>query len=294
MSATRALLPETSAAAPVIKCKNGHPMTSGPVPGKWGCDGCGAVSEAGSTAYSCRTCNQDFCAKCNEGMQAANKTYDLNDGKTEAELVSLPTIFTRYGHKTVNWVKIKSMLPYDRSEESKQKRMQLWKMMDVNGNGYASLAEVDKALRDVFQIDEIFNCKPVIMRAFNAAKGIGQGIKPPGWDQVQERYKSRALNPVDYVEKNEFRVLIIYLHEYTALRQVFDKIDADNDHRITFEEFQKAVPLLRQLGQTISSPEATFKEIDADGGGMILFQEFSDWALKKNIGAHISRDGHFE
>jgi len=48
------------------------------------------------------------------------------------------------------------------------------------------------------------------------------------------------------------------------------------------------------MGQTIPSPEATFKEIDADGGGMILFREFSDWALKKNLGAHISREGLFE
>ncbi len=213
---------------------------------------------------------------------------------SDEELLKLPNIYTRHGKKLVNWVKIKAALPYDRSDASVAQRKDLWKQMDMNGNGYASLAEVDKALRDVFQIDEIFNCKPLIMRAFNAAKGVGQGIKPPGWENVEQRYRDRALNPVDYIEKNEFRVLIIYLHEYTALRQLFDSIDGDNDQRITFAEFEKAVPLLRQMGQEIPSPEATFKELDADRGGMILFQEFSDWALKKNVGAKISREGHFE
>ena len=38
--------------------------------------------------------------------------------------------------------------------------------MDVNGNGYLSLAEVDKGLRDVLALDEVFDCKPAIMRAF--------------------------------------------------------------------------------------------------------------------------------
>jgi hypothetical protein len=36
----------------------------------------------------------------------------------------------------------------------------------MNGNGYLSLAEVDKGLRDVVKIPTIFDVKPVIMRAF--------------------------------------------------------------------------------------------------------------------------------
>ena len=40
----------------------------------------------------------------------------------------------------------------------------------MNGNGYLSLAEVDKGLRDVVKIPTIFDVKPVIMRAFQAAK----------------------------------------------------------------------------------------------------------------------------
>ena len=42
--------------------------------------------------------------------------------------------------------------------------------MDVNNNGILSLAEIDKGIRDALNIDELFNCKPAIMRAFQAAK----------------------------------------------------------------------------------------------------------------------------
>ena len=39
--------------------------------------------------------------------------------------------------------------------------------MDVNGNTYLSLAELDKGVRDVLQLNpEVFNAKPAIMRAF--------------------------------------------------------------------------------------------------------------------------------
>ena len=42
--------------------------------------------------------------------------------------------------------------------------------MDMNQNGYLSLAEVDKGIRDVLKCDEIFSAKPVIIWAFNKAK----------------------------------------------------------------------------------------------------------------------------
>lgn len=38
--------------------------------------------------------------------------------------------------------------------------------MDNNGNGYVSLAETEKGLRDVIKNQEMFEAKPAIMRAF--------------------------------------------------------------------------------------------------------------------------------
>ena len=81
----------------------------------------------------------------------------------------------------------------------------------MNGNGYLSLAEVDKGVRDVLQISEIYSAKPVMMRAFHAAKG---GC----------RTKSR-LGP-DFVERGkEFRLLLLYLRHYFELYVMFNRID---------------------------------------------------------------------
>ena len=39
----------------------------------------------------------------------------------------------------------------------------MFKLFDPNGNGYLSLAEVDKGIRDILRIDEMFDAKPAIM-----------------------------------------------------------------------------------------------------------------------------------
>ena len=40
----------------------------------------------------------------------------------------------------------------------------------MNNNGLLSLAEVDKGMRDVVKLPALFKLKPVLMRAFQAAK----------------------------------------------------------------------------------------------------------------------------
>ena len=49
----------------------------------------------------------------------------------------------------VDWETINEQLVYDHSEESHQKRRDIWNAMNVNDNKYLSLAEVDRGIRDV-------------------------------------------------------------------------------------------------------------------------------------------------
>lgn len=46
------------------------------------------------------------------------------------------------------WEILREKLPYETDEESKLKRDKIWAGFDVNGNGYLSLAEIDKGMRD--------------------------------------------------------------------------------------------------------------------------------------------------
>ena len=62
--------------------------------------------------------------------------------------------------KEIDWDKIKDMLPIEKTPEQKEKRKDLFDSFDPNGNGYLSLAEVDRGL-NMIGLLELFNCKKV-------------------------------------------------------------------------------------------------------------------------------------
>ena len=160
-------------------------------------------------------------------------------------------------------------VPVDPGEPGRTLRLQMFDDIDLNGNGYLSLAEVDKGIRDVLQCDELFNAKPAIMRAFQAAKGAA---------------KTGSKLGADFVERAEFRLLLVYLKRYFELFLMFEVLDTGHDRRVGLEEFSKAVNQLeRRWGMVIADSTTAFTEIDRDGGGQILFDEFCDWAIEQNI-----------
>ena len=44
----------------------------------------------------------------------------------------------------IDWAEIRTKLPFERTEEQKAKRKDLFTQFDPNGNGFLSLAEVSK------------------------------------------------------------------------------------------------------------------------------------------------------
>eukprot|EP01012_Entosiphon_sulcatum_P016806 TRINITY_DN2168_c0_g1_i1.p1 TRINITY_DN2168_c0_g1~~TRINITY_DN2168_c0_g1_i1.p1 ORF type:complete len:443 (-),score=92.95 TRINITY_DN2168_c0_g1_i1:126-1454(-) len=171
--------------------------------------------------------------------------------------------------RTVDWKAISAKLPAGKTPEEKNTRDRLFRDFDPNGNGYLSLAEVDKGLRDILRIDSIFNCKPAIMRAFQAAKKANP--------------ESRARLGGDYVTRSEFRLLLVYLRRYFELFVMFEGMDANSDRRLTSEEFAAAAQKVEAWGIKTFYPELHFKNIDKNGGGMILFDEFAEWALAQHL-----------
>ncbi len=173
--------------------------------------------------------------------------------------------------KKVDWAVIRRKLPMEQTPEAKAKRAELFKQFDPNGNRYLSLAEIDKGFRDVLGLYEVFDCKPVLMRAFQAAKCLNN-----------KKAKQSARGP-DYVEFAEFRMLLWYVRQYFEIWQMFDEVDTSDDRRVEFKEFQAALPKIAEWGVKVTDPQAEFKAIDKNGGGVILFDEFADWALTKGL-----------
>jgi len=166
----------------------------------------------------------------------------------------------------VDWGEVAQKLPIKRDHESRRRRKQLFRQFDPNGNGILSLAEVDKGIEETLHLQHQRDIKPVINRAFHAARSIA----PP----VQSFSD-------DYIDQNEFRVFLVYLRHYLELWNVFVKIDSSHDRRVSFKEFQASVPLLQQMGVQVALEDArsVFNTVDSDHGGMVRFDEFADWAL---------------
>ena len=168
----------------------------------------------------------------------------------------------------INWQHISASLPYGTDPASKQERDRLWKGMDVNGNGLLSLAEVDKGLRDILCLEEVFYCKRAIFQAFTQAKNSSNSKHPQG---------------NHYVEKREFRVLLYNLRVCFEVYQAFARIDTGDDERIDLQEFLDGVDKLKQWVGDIADPEAEFQRIDTNGGGQVTFDEFVLWAQDRKL-----------
>ena len=103
-------------------------------------------------------------------------------------------------YRAFDWGALRLKLPL--GKEKRAERERLFKRCDINGNGVLSLAEVDKGMRDEFRLPAIFSAKPVLMRAFQAAKASVQGENTDD----------------DAVELSEFERLLEYLRQVAALQ----------------------------------------------------------------------------
>jgi len=78
-------------------------------------------------------------------------------------------------------------------------------------------------------------------------------------------------------------------NQITATSRYFFKkscrLDSGDDGRVSKEEFlsENVKESVETWVGPIEDMEAEFEKIDKNGGGQILFSEFVDWALEKNL-----------
>ena len=139
----------------------------------------------------------------------------------------------------------------------RSERDELFRRMDYNGNNTLSLAEIDKA---VIEIWPQFNHKPALMRAYKAAD-----VSKDGW-----------------VGRKEFRLLLEYLVYFNNLWDKFDEIDSSGDRRLSVDEFIAGCGV---VGERLSGSEAEaeFALIDSNHGGYVLFDEFCTWCASRQV-----------
>jgi len=173
--------------------------------------------------------------------------------------------------KSIDWAAINEKLPYQRTDEQKAKRKEIFQSFDVNSNGYVSLAEVDKGMRDVLGSDDLFDCKDAVNASFHYAKKVSPG---------EDKYGP------EFLEFREFRLFLQTLRQYFEYFQAFSRIDTGDDSRVSKEEFCSDAAkeaMNKYIKDPIEDYEAEFDKIDENKGGQILFKEFIQFALDKNL-----------
>lgn len=150
-------------------------------------------------------------------------------------------------------VKFKAMMG------DKKQLLDLWHVIDFNGNNIVSLAEIDKMVVENYPL---LNHKPALMRAYKATIKAGDGD--------------------DWVQKREFKSLLGNLLYFNKLFWLFEKVDDDMDRRLTYQEFRKLLSITGAL-QKMSNAECQddFRQVDKNGGGIILFNEFCQYFTAK-------------
>lgn len=165
------------------------------------------------------------------------------------------------------WQKLKAGIPYTNSAEDVQKRKELWKKLDTNGNGQLTLHEVGTGLRNTLGLPELAEAKLALHLAFDAAKKKVAGTK--------------ADNAT--VSEAEFQYLLFFLRQYFEYWVAFNRVDSNPNHRITIDEFKKAAPNFGKWGLKVTDPEQVFKQIDSNHNGSVTFGEFVKWASSNTL-----------
>jgi hypothetical protein len=151
-----------------------------------------------------------------------------------------------------------------------------WNRLDANGNGLVSGAEVDTWVQQ--------HHKPLRQRAV---------IK----QAVLQTLKMENGRVAEYIKRDTFPALLMNFVACTRAWIMFDSMNQTEeniglkDKRIEFDEFKAG---LMKLSHTITADvvQMEWGEVDSDGKGMVLFNEFCDWYQTKSASGWFQQLKH--
>ena len=138
-----------------------------------------------------------------------------------------------------------------------------------NGNSYISFKRLNVQLTNHLHLPEIIRNKGPIKLAFDAACN---------------KYERNGINKDDnLLEWMEFRIFLVYLRQYFEYFIMFQKVDSSEDLRISFDEFKKAIPLMKNWGVEIKDNEAEkeYNKIKTENEKIFLLKTFAISLFKK-------------
>ena len=183
-------------------------------------------------------------------------------------------------YENFKWDELTAKLPVKKTNAERKKRLELWNKINEFGNGYCSYNRLNTQLEKYLDLPNVVKNKGPIKLAFNAAS---------------DKYAKYGVKKEDnLIEWMEFRIFLVYLRQYFEYWVMFEKVDKSGDHKISLEEFKKAIPQMKNWGVEVkeSEAESVFNSIDTNKEGSISFDEFCSFAIKKSL--DLEEDDKFD
>ena len=201
-----------------------------------------------------------------EEKEKIKKEIEEQDKNFEERPKDPPTPYENF-----DWNDLRKKLPVAITKEEREERLKIWKQLNEYGKGYMSFKRLYVKLTNYLDLPEILRNKDPIKLAFDAAidKYVRYGVRKED----------------NLLEWMEFRIFLKYLRQYFEYWEMFQKNDNSGEHKITLEEFKKALPKMKEWGVEIKGNQAEkeFNNIKGDDGNTISFEEFCDFAIQKSL-----------
>ena len=201
-----------------------------------------------------------------EEKEKIKKEIEEQDKNLEEKPKDPPTPYENF-----DWNDLRKKLPVAITKEEREERLKIWKQLNEYGKGYMSFKRLYVKLTNYLDLPEILRKKDPIRLAFDAAidKYVRYGVRKED----------------NLLEWKEFRIFLKYLRQYFEYWEMFQKVYSSGEHRITLEEFKKALPKMKEWGVEIKGNQAEkeFNNIKEDNGNTISFEEFCDFAIQKSL-----------
>lgn len=222
----------------------------------------------------CKSCSaaetlddkKQFHNMSSEEKEKIKKEIEEQDKNIEEKLEQPKTEYEKY-----DWDAMMKKLPVKKTADERKKRLELWNKLNEYGNGYMSFQRLNIQLTNYLDLPEVVRSKAPLKLAFDAAC---------------DKYSRNGVDKDDgLLEWMEFRTFLVYLRQYFEYWEMFQKIDSSGDHKISLDEFKKAIPKMKEWGVEIKENDAEkeFKNIDIGNEGTISFEEFCTFAIQKSL-----------
>lgn len=161
------------------------------------------------------------------------------------------------------WTELLNNIPIDDLEDNQleyEKREELWQKGNPEED-YISKENLTKIITENFKIPQKIIDHQILIKTFDTLKEKTKVLK-------NEDEKKECLM------RNELRVYLACLKQYLEYWHMFEKIENNNDFKITYENFKEFIP-------GIENPEEEFKKIDNSEDHRISYDDFCKFAFTK-------------